>query len=111
LPSDYIRAKSERNPTVSNIANSGKALPAANGSADEEALVTSTSHDLSKDLQQVADIVRKLQEDIQHTRREIKLEVNEELGRSIVSVLDKDTNEVIRQFPPEEFVSLQERVA
>ena len=82
--------------------SSGNELPVVNGS---QALAG------SQDPEKFADAVKKVEENIQHTRREIKFEVNEELGTSVVSVLDQDTKEVIRQFPPEEVIALAERVA
>ena len=82
---------------------SGNTLPAATN--DKKAEVHAT------DPSQLSDVLKKIESDIQQTRREIKFEVREELGTPVVSVLDLDTKEVIRQFPPEEVLAMAERVA
>lgn len=39
-----------------------------------------------------------------------KIEVNEKINRTVVQVLNTETGEVIKQFPPEEIVNMLERM-
>ena len=41
--------------------------------------------------------------------REIQLEIEKDLGITVVKVIDKDTGKVIRQIPPEDLVELSRR--
>ncbi len=42
--------------------------------------------------------------------RSLKFKIDEELGVTIVRVVDKQTDELIRQFPPEELINLSKRL-
>lgn len=42
--------------------------------------------------------------------RSLQFKVDEELGVTIVRVIDKETDELIRQFPPEELINLSKRL-
>ena len=47
------------------------------------------------------ELARKLNVATQSIGRDLRFEVDMESGRSVISVLDRDTGEVIRQIPPE----------
>ncbi len=42
--------------------------------------------------------------------RSLQFKIDEELGVTIVRVVDKQTDELIRQFPPEELINLSKRL-
>lgn len=42
--------------------------------------------------------------------RSLQFKVDDELGVTIVRVIDKETDELIRQFPPEELINLSKRL-
>jgi flagellar protein FlaG len=42
--------------------------------------------------------------------RSLRFKVDEDLGVTIIRVVDKRTNELIRQFPPEELLNLSKRL-
>lgn len=46
----------------------------------------------------------------QSINRSIQFKIDEELGVTIVRVVDKETDELIRQFPPEELINLSKRL-
>ena len=46
----------------------------------------------------------------QSIERSLQFKVDEELGVTIVRVVDKETDELIRQFPPEELINLSRRL-
>ena len=52
--------------------------------------------------QQLQDAVAKINDYVQNEQRKIRFSVDEETGRDVVTVLDSETKEVIRQIPTEE---------
>lgn len=68
----------------------------------------SSSSKVSND--QVDQIVEELNVKVQDIRRELHFQVNAESGQTIISVVDSETQEVIRQIPPEEVVALAEHL-
>lgn len=60
--------------------------------------------------EKVSEAVGKLNEYVQAIRRELKFSIDENSGRTVITVLDSQTKEVIRQIPPEEVVSLSKNL-
>ena len=58
----------------------------------------------------VKDTVGRLNDMIQDLRRELRFSVDESSGRTVITVLDADTREVVRQIPPEQVLTLFERM-
>ena len=54
----------------------------------------------------VADVSR----NVQTRQRSLQFSVDEHSGRTIITVIDKETEEIIRQIPPEEVVALAEHL-
>jgi flagellar protein FlaG len=52
--------------------------------------------------------VKQLNNFAAHLRRELRFDIDEASGRTIINVFDADTDELIRQIPPEEIVNLAE---
>lgn len=50
--------------------------------------------------------VTSLNEYVQAIRRELRFTIDEDTGRTIITVVDSETDEVIRQIPPEEVLML-----
>ncbi|MEQ8662361.1 MAG: flagellar protein FlaG [Gammaproteobacteria bacterium] len=53
--------------------------------------------------------VKDITEKAQNLQRSLQFHVDEDSGRTIITVIDKQTEEVIRQIPPEEVLSLAEQ--
>ena len=51
--------------------------------------------------QQLEDAVSQLNDYVQNVQRDLQFEVNNDLGQTIVKVVDQQTREVIRQIPDE----------
>tara|TARA_R110002110_G_scaffold92120_1_gene239823 strand:+ start:130 stop:525 length:396 start_codon:yes stop_codon:yes gene_type:complete len=85
------RTEASTNPVVSN----GKELPAAE--AKDVAAIASELRDEGKE--ELARAVAKLNDYIQTVQRDLKFTLDEESGRSVITVLDRNSNEVIRQIP------------
>jgi flagellar protein FlaG len=60
--------------------------------------------------QEVKSQIEELQQFNQNIDRSLQFKVDEELGVTIVRVIDKETDELIRQFPPEELINLSRRL-
>jgi flagellar protein FlaG len=50
--------------------------------------------------------VQRLTELMGETQRSLRFQVDEISGRTVITVLDKETNEVVRQIPPPEFLAV-----
>jgi flagellar protein FlaG len=56
------------------------------------------------------EMVSELNNLVQELRRELQFSVDDENGGTVVKVIDKETDEVIRQIPSEEVVALRRRL-
>lgn len=59
---------------------------------------------------EVKNQIEELQQFNQNIDRSLQFKVDDELGVTIVRVVDKETDELIRQFPPEELINLSRRL-
>lgn len=114
---NHLGSSSERRPE--NTANKVDLSQVVKGSAEikgidlpparQELSVTgkteteSQSQDTKETLNEV---VSDLNEFVQTLRRELQFSVDEDTGRSIVTVLNKETDEVVRQIPSEEVLAI-----
>jgi flagellar protein FlaG len=71
--------------------------------ADEEDSKTEEEVDLQK-------AVESLREYVQHVKRHLEFSVDSESGRDIIRVIDSETDEVIREIPPEEAIKMSQRL-
>lgn len=60
--------------------------------------------------QQVEDAVQKLSDYVQKTQRSLEFNFDEDAGKSVITVLDKDTNEVIRRIPDDVALDLARKL-
>jgi flagellar protein FlaG len=54
--------------------------------------------------------VESLREYVQHVKRHLEFSVDSESGRDIIRVIDSETDEVIREIPPEEAIKMSQRL-
>jgi flagellar protein FlaG len=57
--------------------------------------------------EQIEEAVIRLQKTLQHVEPRIELSIDKELNQVIVRVVDKESGELIRQIPSEEFLKLK----
>jgi flagellar protein FlaG len=62
------------------------------------------------DSESLAQLVEMVNEQPQIKNRSLQFSVHESTGKTLVQVYDADTDELIRQFPPDELLSLAERI-
>lgn len=82
------------------IADSGKFLP--NAQEEQEA------EERREELQEA---VRNVSGYVQNITRELNFSIDEELGKTIVRVIDESTGDVIRQIPSEDMLQLARNLA
>ena len=54
--------------------------------------------------------VREINEFVQVIRRDLQFSVDEQSGRTVITVLDSGTQEIVRQIPPEKLVKAAENI-
>ncbi len=81
------------------------AKEAAAVEAEEQAAVTQP-----QDKQQLSAAVSKLNDYVQNMSRTLSFSIAESTGRTIITVYDAETKEMIRQIPPEETLKLAELI-
>lgn len=80
-------------------------LPVAKPAEPKKVAETSGSNatqQQQQDQQQLQEAVSRLNDYVQNVQRSIRFSVDEASGKDVVTVLDKQTEEVIRQIPIEE---------
>jgi len=73
-----------------------------------EAQVVQQQSELSRE--SVEKLVERISQEIRIERRSLSFTVDDELGRTIVKVIDRETDEVIRQIPSEELLRVAEAI-
>ena len=63
------------------------------------------------DREQLEDVVHQLQEFVGALNRDLEFAVDEESGRNVVKVMDKESGELVRQFPSEEVLDLVSKLS
>ena len=83
------------------LADNGKSMPAAQQVA---ALSEARRRELSNAVKNIAGF-------IQNITRELNFSVDEELGKTVVTVVDESSGNVIRQIPSEDMIELAKNIS
>lgn len=84
-----------------------KHLPAAAG-ADSE---STTATDVRSEPEAVSRAVAKIRDALRNRDQRLEIEVDPDLHRVVVKLINKDTNEVIRQIPLKEALEWEKRLS
>ncbi len=72
---------------------------------------TSTTHgNTTEDANKLSEKVEELNAKLQQMQRGLRFSVDDSSGRIVIKVIDLDTEEVIRQIPSEEMLSIMQQV-
>lgn len=93
---------------ISNTASTGAVSPAASTEATDTA---APSQPKAVDPGALNKAVTKLNDHVQNLQRKLSFSVSAETGRTIIKVYDAETDELIRQIPPEETIKLAESIS
>lgn len=85
--------------TPANADRGGKVLPASGKSVPEQSGAQATP-------EQLTEAVSRIQSYLSASRRELQINVDQGSGRTVVRVVNPETQEVIRQIPTEEVLKL-----
>jgi len=71
-----------------------------------------TNADTGSNLQErLADVVERLNDHMRQMQRSLRFSVDDYSGRIVVKVVDKDTEEVIRQIPSDEMLAIMKHIS
>ncbi len=78
-------------------------------------LQTNTEHQLKEELkkldkEQIENLFKDIKEKFDYMNKYLKIEIDKDLKEPVVKIIDKRTNEVVRQIPPEYLLELAKRV-
>jgi len=76
-----------------------------------DAIQTSIQSQQKATREDVQAAVSQLNDHVQNLQRSLQFTVDEDSGKDVVTVLDKDTDEVIRQYPTEEVLAIARGIA
>ncbi len=93
-----------QSPAAKPGAPSGKDMP--DSSQTQKPSVEQHQKFAAQQAERVQKAVARLNDYIQSTQRDLRFSVDEELGRAVVTVVDRQSQEVIRQIPNETALSL-----
>lgn len=90
--------------------STGRSVPVQPSPIQDSSQTTRLEARSEDQREQLDSAVTKLNDYVQTVQRDLKFEVNNDLGQTIVRVVDKDTQEVIRQIPDEVALRLAENL-
>ena len=78
-------------------------------------LQTNTEYQLKEELkkldkEQIENLFKDIKEKFDYMNKYLKIEIDKDLKEPVVKIIDKRTNEVVRQIPPEYLLELAKRV-
>lgn len=83
-----------------------RSAPPRPGDAPAERNAPPTPEPVPLSTKELSETVEHLNDLVRHIGRELRFSVDEESGRTVINVLDAETEEIIRRIPPEEAVSV-----
>jgi len=85
----------------------GKELPAVEKTAEIKEEVVNSSEGVQEQLEQA---VSKLNEYVQSTQRDLQFSMDEATGKTVITVVDSNTSEVIRRLPGDVALNLARKL-
>ena len=116
MPISVMPGRASNVHTFSPVANSAKVSPKGVEGADHErqelsAGVQSLPQEKdSADQEQLQQAVQEINSVVQNLQRDLQFKVDTESGMTVISVIDSETKEVIRQLPPEDVLERAKRM-
>lgn len=108
FPARESRAPQERSAATLDqrqaVTQGGKSLP-ANAAAEPEKV------DLEAQVREIREASKTIASFVQNVSRELRFSVDADLGRTVVTVVDQTTDQVIRQIPGEEAIAMAKYIS
>ncbi|SFC24745.1 flagellar protein FlaG [Pseudoalteromonas denitrificans] len=77
----------------------------------DENKVKKTEAEGEKDIKNANKVAQQLQDFVSSINKDLRFSVDEESGRDVISVIDKESGDLIRQIPSEEILDLASRIS
>lgn len=87
-----------------------RASDAAASQSDQAAKARQAAKDAQRAEEVAQEVASGLNELVQDLHRELQFSVDHESGDTVIKVIDRETDEVVRQIPSEEVVRLRKRL-
>lgn len=105
----------QRSPTLMPVQNmapgaTAESVEAGQGSAQPAPDAGASPKGRELDDAELTEAVKRLNDLSLSIRRELQFSIDEKSGRTVIKVLDSESKEIIRQIPPEEVLSVIERL-
>lgn len=81
------------------------------GNGNNMPLTNSASHLTEAQKKELSQAVKNVSGYVQNITRELNFSVDEELDRTVITVIDEETGDVIRQIPTEDILQLAKNIA
>ncbi|MDX1250734.1 MAG: flagellar protein FlaG [Gammaproteobacteria bacterium] len=107
-PSSFPRTTDA--PRVSAVSATAEGVPQQNATVSQAGASANRSVKNDARNEDITKAVSYLNDYIQSYRRDLQFSVDDDSGRIVVKVIDKETREVIRQIPSEEALQLAKRM-
>ena len=107
VANEPIRAPTERPRRSDVVEGAGELRVAEQATATASTAPTPVDKE-APELQAAVETVRTVVTDLQ---RQLQFTVDEESGRTIITVIDRESGKIVRQIPPEELLQIAARVA
>ncbi|MBW7939806.1 MAG: flagellar protein FlaG [Candidatus Omnitrophica bacterium] len=104
FPGEESRHEVSIKPETDKVVLANTATPSA---VDQEELSKKQQEELK---QKVTEAIPKVREVMQKNQRSLNFEVAEKENRVIITVIDRETEQVIRQIPPEDVLKIAEAI-
>jgi flagellar protein FlaG len=116
MPVSVTLARLDNVRVLAPVPDSKKILPKeVEGAGRERQELSGGVHDLPQegdaaDQEQLQQAVREINSVVQNLQRDLQFKVDTESGMTVISVIDSETKEVIRQLPPEDVLKRAKRM-
>ena len=115
LRSEIARASSVSDRKQDRKVESGNMLPVelkrqASAAVESTKTATPLAQSTMPAREKIEEAVAKMNEYTQSTQRDLRFNMDEALGRVVVNVIDRDSQEVIRQIPDETFLRMARKL-
>ncbi len=110
-PTVTVRPSQSSTQTAENV--SGVQTSATNGNNRIRQQIATENAQKADSRQTVADtqnVITQLNENVQKVSRQLEFKVDEQSGRTIIKVKDRESGEIIREIPSEEIVRIGNRI-
>ena len=84
--------------------------PEAAVQAEQEARRAREAEEAAKDTEPLEEVVSEMNNLVREMHRELRFSVDDDSGDTVIKVIDRQTDEVVRQIPSEELMHLRKRL-